>query len=183
MPTNTVSLCVIALNEAEYLPYLLDDFLMQTYPHEETEIILIDSGSRDGTLSLMKAFRQKYRTEFLNIQIGANPRIIQAAGWNEAIALSTGDVIIRLDAHTRIPSDFTEKSMRAIQQGEYVVGGLCRCICDTGSPWQKTLLLAENSLFGSSARTSRRAVRKQKLLCIQSPETVCQNSFPRRLPP
>ena len=37
MPTNTVSLCVIALNEAKYLPYLLDDFLMQTYPHEKTD--------------------------------------------------------------------------------------------------------------------------------------------------
>lgn len=161
MPTNTVSLCVIALNEAKYLPYLLDDFLMQTYPHEKTEIILIDSGSCDGTMSLMEAFHQKYRTKFLNIQIGTNPRIIQAAGWNEAIALSTGDVIVRLDAHTRIPSDFTEKNMRIIKQGEYVVGGLCRCICDTDSPWQKTLLWAENSLFGSSARTSRRAVRKQ----------------------
>ena len=161
MSTDTVSLCVIALNEAEYLPRLLDDFLAQTYPHEKTEIVLIDSGSRDGTASLMDAFRRQHRAEFLDIQIGTNPRVIQAAGWNEAIALSTGDVIVRLDAHTRIPAGFTEKSMRAIQRGESVCGGLCVGICDEDNPWQKTLLLAENSLFGSSVRASRRSTQKQ----------------------
>ena len=161
MSTNTVSLCVIALNEAEYLPNLLEDLLRQTYPRKHTEIVLIDSGSRDETLSLMEDFQRKYQTEFRDIQIGTNPRVIQAAGWNEAIALSTGEVILRLDAHTRVPSDFTEKNMRAIQQGEFVAGGICRCICDTDNPWQRTLLLAENSLFGSSAGTSRRSARKQ----------------------
>ena len=161
MSTNTVSLCVIALNEAEYLPGLLADLLRQTYSRKHTEIVLIDSGSCDGTLPLMEDFRRKYQSEFRDIRIGTNPRVIQAAGWNEAIALSTGDVIIRLDAHTRVPSDFTEKSMRAIQQGESVAGGVCRCICDTDSLWQRVLLFAENSLFGSSAGTSRRSARKQ----------------------
>lgn len=161
MSVKTVSLCVVALNEAKYLPSLLDDFLAQTYPREDTQIVLIDSGSCDGTVSIMEAFRQKHRADFLDIQTGTNPRVIQAAGWNRAIALSTGDVVLRIDAHSRIPPDFTEKNMRAIRQGAYISGGPCRCICKTDSPWRRTLLLAENSLFGSSVGTSRRAGRKQ----------------------
>ncbi len=37
----TVSLCVVAFNEEDFLPNLLQDLKNQTYPHERTEIVLV----------------------------------------------------------------------------------------------------------------------------------------------
>ena len=166
MTPDTLSVCVIALNEAAYLPRLLDDLLAQTYPQEKTEIVLVDSGSRDETPSIMARFRREHLGQFRDIRLGTNPRGIQAAGWNRAITLSTGEIIVRLDAHARIPADFLEKSMAAIGRGEAVAGGPCRYICDGAGFWQRTLLQAENSLFGSSPGKSRRKVRRQAVKTV-----------------
>lgn len=169
MSVETISLCVVALNEESCLPGLLEDFLAQTYPRELTEVVLVDSGSQDGTRAIMEAFAQEYGEAFLSVKVGDNPKVSQAAGWNRAIALSTGDVIARIDAHTHIPVDFAQKNMLLQQQGEYITGGICPGICQDGTPWQKTLLQAENSMFGSSVNISRRGTRKQYVKTVSLP--------------
>ena len=55
----TVSLCVVAYNEEQFLPNLLRDLEAQTYPHDLTEIVLIDGISSDSTKQIMKDFAQK----------------------------------------------------------------------------------------------------------------------------
>lgn len=40
-----LSIGVIAYNEQDYLPALLDDLRSQMYPHELIEIVLVDSMS------------------------------------------------------------------------------------------------------------------------------------------
>lgn len=161
MAVETVSLCVVALNESKFLPNLLRDLHAQTYPHAETEIVLVDSGSSDGTKSIMERFARDHRQEYLGIQVLDNTGGIQASGWNVAIRHFTGDVIIRIDAHTHIPAEFAEKNMRNLQGGEYVSGGIRPCVIENDSAWARTLLETENSLFGSSVNTSRRSRQKQ----------------------
>ncbi len=151
----TVSLCVVALNEEDFLPNLLCDLENQTYPHELTEIVLIDSGSKDKTKALMQEFAQRANS-FKNVQVLDNPKKIQAAGWNVAIHNAIGDVIIRIDAHTHIPSEFTAKNMALQEKGEYVTGGSRPCLIDNPTPWKETLLEVENSLFGSSIGANRK---------------------------
>lgn len=155
----TVSLCVVAYNEENFLPSLLLDLQEQTYPHELTEIVLIDSMSSDKTKEIMKRFSDE-ESSFYSIQVLDNPKKIQAAGWNVAIANAKSDVIIRIDAHTHIPSDFTEKNMVLQESGEFVTGGIRPCLIDNPTPWKKTLLEVENSLFGSSFNKCRRNSEK-----------------------
>ena len=150
----TVSLCVVAYNEEKFLPNLLRDLQEQTYPHELTEIILIDGMSSDNTKSIMRRFLND-ETSFYSIQVLDNPERIQAAGWNVAIANAKSDVIIRIDAHTHIPADFTAKNMALQEKGEYVTGGVRPCLIDNPTPWKETLLEVENSLFGSSVSKGR----------------------------
>lgn len=145
----TVSLCVVAYNEELFLPNLLNDLIKQTYPHELIEIILIDSSSTDKTKLLMEEFSKKDNS-FYNVAVLDNPQKIQAAGWNVAIVNASGDVIIRIDAHTHIPADFTAKNMALQEKGEYITGGIRPCLIDTPTPWKEMLLEVENSLFGSS---------------------------------
>ena len=52
----TVSLCVVAYNEESFLPKLLADLEQQTYPHNLTEVVLIDGMSSDKTKSIMLEF-------------------------------------------------------------------------------------------------------------------------------
>lgn len=161
MAVETVSLCVVALNEANFLPNLLRDLLAQTYPHDKTEIVLVDSGSTDGTKQIMEDFVRAHQEEYLAMQVLDNPGRIQASGWNVAIRNYVGDVIIRIDAHTHIPPEFAQKNMTNLQGGEYVSGGIRPCVIENDSAWARTLLETENSLFGSSVNVSRRSQQKQ----------------------
>ncbi len=151
----TVSLCVVAYNEELFLPNLLTDLESQTYPHNLTEIVLIDGKSSDKTKSIMLEFAQR-ATSFYSIQVLDNPKRIQAAGWNVAITNAQSDVIIRIDAHTHIPPEFTARNMVLQEKGEYVTGGIRPCLIDEPTPWKKTLLEVENSLFGSSIGANRK---------------------------
>lgn len=150
----TVSLCVVAYNEEKFLPNLLKDLQNQTYPHKATEIVLVDGGSEDQTKQIMEAFARE-ETSFSGIRVLDNPRRIQAAGWNVAITHAKGDVIIRIDAHTHIPPEFTAKNMALQEKGEYVTGGVRPCLIDDPTPWKRTLLEVENSMFGSSISKGR----------------------------
>ena len=156
----TVSLCVVAFNEEKFLPRLLSDLEKQAYPHELTEIVLVDSNSTDKTKQVMLSF-QKRQHSYRAVKVVDNPRRVQAAGWNVAIASSQCDVIIRIDAHTSIPPEFTAKNMNLQESGEYVTGGVRPCVTEDPTPWKNTLLEVENSLFGSSISSSRRGKEKQ----------------------
>ena len=116
-----VSVCIVAYNEERTLPLLLSDIKKQTYEHKKIEIVLVDSMSTDQTREAMNLFK-KENNEFENVLIRENPKKKQASGWNVAIASSSGDVIIRIDAHARIPEDFVQKNIKNIEDGEFVVG-------------------------------------------------------------
>ena len=154
-----LSVCIIAYNEENFLPRLLEDIKKQEYPHEFTEVVLIDGMSEDKTKAIMEAFKAE-DNGFYNVQVLDNPARIQAAGWNVAIKNFTGDVLSRIDAHTHIPSDFSRKVMADIEQGENVVGGKRPCLVESDSKWSKMLLSTENALFGSSINSSRRSESK-----------------------
>ena len=100
-----VSVCTIARNEEEYLPHLLEDITKQDYPAEQIEVVMVDSSSTDGTRRIMERFAEE-NPQYHNCVVTENPGNNQASGWNQAIRSSTGDIIIRLDAHGRIPEDF-----------------------------------------------------------------------------
>lgn len=151
-----LSICIIAYNEEKFLPRLLEDIKLSEYPHEYTEVVLIDGMSSDRTKEIMLAFKAE-DNGFYNVQVLDNPKRIQAAGWNVAIQNFTGDVLSRIDAHTHIPSDFSRKVMADIETGENVVGGKRPCLIESESKWAKMLLSAENALFGSSISFSRHA--------------------------
>ena len=82
-------------------------------------------------------------------------------GWNIALEASTGDLILRVDAHSSLPNDFISKNVNRIDMGEKIVGGHRISIIDENNAWQKTLLIAEKSIFGSGIATYRRKEREE----------------------
>lgn len=151
-----ITIAVVAYNEEENLPKVLEDIKKQSYPHEKIEVVLVDSMSEDGTRDLMQAFAKENEEDFQKIQVVDNPGKIQSCGWNRAIETFTTEALIRLDAHGSIPADFVERNVNALEEGEYVTGGVRPNITSGDSRWQEVLLTAESSMFGSSAASFRR---------------------------
>lgn len=91
-----------------------------------------------------------------------NKKKIQAAAWNVAIRNFTGEALVHVDAHGQIPKDFISKNVKALKKGYFAVGGARPNICDVKTPFTDTLLLAEQSMFGSSIASYRRKTNKVK---------------------
>lgn len=174
----TVTFGIIAFNEHEHLPELLHDLLQQTYPHKLMEVILVDGVSNDDTKSIMTDFCELHSGDFLSINVLENPERIQPAGWNTVISAGTGDILLRVDAHARIPKDFVERNVDCISSGEYVCGGLRENIIDEETPWKRTLLKVEQSMFGSGIAPYRHGETKKYVKSVFSPayrKEVIQN--------
>lgn len=160
MKIDTVSFCIIAYNEEKYLPNLLSNLLEQTYPKNKIEVILVDGLSNDCTKEIMNRFKNE-KFDYMKIKVLDNLKRIQPTGWNVAIRAATNDVILRVDAHAELPVDFIEMNMKCINSGEYVCGGPRPNIIDDVSNWKKTLLIAEQSIFGSSIAPYRNSQGKK----------------------
>lgn len=150
-----ISFCVIAYNEENTIKSLFKDIKNQDYPHHKMEIVLVNSMSTDSTKEVMEEFADETKG-FLRIIVVDNPKRNQASGWNVAIREAQGDVIIRIDAHTMIPSNFVSKSVACLERGENITGGPRPNIAEEDTPWKHTLMLAEDSLFGSSIAPYRK---------------------------
>lgn len=157
-----VSLCIIAYNEETVISNLLSQVKSQTYPHNKTEIVLVDSNSNDNTKKIFTDFADKNKNEYISVKVLDNIKKNQASGWNTAIKNTVGDIIIRIDAHGEIPENFIEKNVEVIESGEYVCGGSRPNIVDNPTNFKNMLFLAESSMFGSSIAGYRRKTDKKK---------------------
>lgn len=144
-----VSFAVVAYNEAETLPRLLRDLAGQDYPHEKVEVLLIDSMSTDDTARIMEDFAAEGHG-FLRVKVLKNPGKILPCGCNVMLENYTGDALVRLDGHATIPTDFISKNVAVLESGEDISAGPRPNIIDEATSWKETLLLAEQSMFGSS---------------------------------
>lgn len=156
-----VSFIVVAHNAENKLPVLFDDLLLQTYERQEMEILLVDSVSTDATKEVMANFQKQYKQAYHRILLLDNPGRTLPCGWNVALQEARGEVILRVDAHAHIPVNFIEENIHAIESGENIVGGPRISMIDQNKGWQRVLLQAENSLFGSGMARYRNATTTQ----------------------
>ncbi len=169
-----VSVCIIARNEGKVIQSLFENMKSQDYSHKDMEIVLIDSMSTDNTKALMQQFAdESEKNGFACVNVYENKKMIQSAGWNVAIEKAQGDIIIRVDAHTMIPSEFVRKSVACIESGECVCGGARPNIAVPRTKWTDVLLATESSMFGSGIAIYRRKKDKKRYV-----ECVCGGARP-----
>lgn len=146
-----ISLIIVAYNAADCLDALLGDLCAQNVPPAQLEVLLVDSASTDGTRAQMLDFAQ--RAPFA-VQVLDNPKRWLAAGINVALRAATGDAVIRLDAHARIPADFLQNNLRAMARGEDIVGGCVVGVTPRGA-WASVLRTLDTSRFCGGAAPFR----------------------------
>ena len=155
-----VTVGIIALNEQDNISALFDNLLSQTYPKQDTQIILVDSGSTDDTKGMMQRFAQEHG-EYWSIKVLDNVGRVQPSGWNVVVDNADGEIIIRVDAHALIPDDFVAKNVECIESGEDVCGGRRINIINSSKASKQVLLMAENSMFGAGIAGYRRETTKE----------------------
>ena len=110
----SVTVIVPVLNEEHHLRRCLEALGAQTRPPDE--ILVIDGGSTDRTVEVAESFR--------GVRVLENPERLQAAGLNRGINESSGDVIVRVDAHVRLASDYVQRCACLLRRPEVsLVGG------------------------------------------------------------
>ena len=109
MKNGLVSVIVPCYNQGDYLSEALDSVICQTYP--EWECIIINDGSTDQTETIAKEYCQKNnRIRYIYQE---NAGVIAAR--NHAIAESSGEFILPLDADDRISSSYLVKAVHVLQ--------------------------------------------------------------------
>ncbi len=118
----TVSIIVPCYNEEKRIRILLDAIFAQTYPRELLDVTLADGQSTDRTREVIAAFQREHPA--LALQVVENPLRSIPAGLNRAIAASRGEVILRLDGHSRPYPDYVANSVAALEaaKGDNVGG-------------------------------------------------------------
>ena len=156
-----VSFIIVAYNAQSVIKSSLDCLKKQRYDHKKIEVIFVDGNSTDKTKKEMLEFKQKYEDEFNRILVLDNPKKILPAGWNIALNEAKGEAILRVDAHSTFPDDFIEENVKELENGENIVGGQIISEAIDNTQWKKTLLIAEQSLFGGSFAEFRRKSEKK----------------------
>jgi len=112
---KTVSVIIPCYNEEATIGLLLEAICGQTYPREFIEVIIADGISTDQTRNVINKYVLQYPGLFLKIV--DNPRRIIPAALNTAIRASTGEIILRLDAHSIPRQDYIERSVKNLELG------------------------------------------------------------------
>lgn len=111
-----ISVVIPVYNAASRLSVCLDSLLSQTYPH--LEIILVDDGSTDDSLSLCRAYAQKdHRICVIHQE---NQGV--SAARNVGIRQATGKYLAFIDADDYVKPDYFQRlAQAAVEHGADIV--------------------------------------------------------------
>jgi len=97
-----VSVIIPTLNEILHIEGLLNGILAQDYPPGKREFLILDGMSTDGTREVVS----RYEDKFPEIQMIDNQGVTAPKALNIGIQKSTGEVVIRMDAHCKYPPHY-----------------------------------------------------------------------------
>ena len=118
-----VSVIVPCYNEHSTIRHLLDALHEHTYPRAEMEVIVADGLSTDGTRDAIAVFQRDF-PELLVRVVDNTKRSIPSA-LNRAIEASCGEIILRLDGHSKPYPDYISNCVSAHEAGRGKnVGGI-----------------------------------------------------------
>lgn len=112
MPELTI--VILTFNSSGFIESCLDFVFGQTY--QDFEVILVDNGSIDNTLSLVKGNYPQVRLIENRHNLGA------AKARNQAVEVAQGRWVLTLDCDVVLEKDFLNKIMRFAKEAEESIG-------------------------------------------------------------
>lgn len=152
--TILVSVVIPCLNERSTIAQVLADLSAQDFS-ESFEVVLADGGSTDGTTDFIHSLVADGSFSF-PLRILENPKRIIPAGLNCAVAAAVGEIIVRVDGHSRLPNDYLAAMVAALRAGPYQVVGPRILLIPAGPGFVAGAIVALlASPFGTGGTASR----------------------------
>ena len=115
---SKVSIIIPVYNAEKFIEKGIKSILEQTY--KNIEIILINDGSADNSLKIIKKYEKKF-PDIIKVYNQKNMGVGKTR--NKGIEVSNGDYITFIDADDYIDSDFIETLMNKISDNDIIVSG------------------------------------------------------------
>jgi succinoglycan biosynthesis protein ExoA len=139
-----VSVVLAVRNEQAHIAACLDAVLRQDYSHARMEVLVSDGMSSDRTREVIARVASGRN---VSVRVLDNPEHIVSPGLNRAINQARGNIIVRVDGHTIIASDYVRQCVNALERTNAdAVGGRMDAVGET--PFGSAVALATSSAFG-----------------------------------
>ena len=169
-PAAFVSLIIPIRNEEKFIAQCLQSVVDQDYPQDSMEVLVVDGRSEDRSREIVAELSYRYPM----IKLLDNPKLSAPAGLNLGIREARGDVIVRVDGHCLLESDYVSQCVRCLRETEADnVGGLMQAV----GPGYAGQVIAQaiSSFFGSGGSKFHYALKEQYV------DTVYLGAFPRHV--
>ena len=138
-----ISIILPIRNEEDKILSTLNSIINQDYKSSNIEIIISDGCSNDNTINIIK----KIAVQDSRIKIINNDYNIVSTGFNLGLNETKGDIIIRVDGHVEIPSNYISRCVALLEsKNADIVGGCIRTESD--GIVGEAIAIAQSSLFG-----------------------------------
>ncbi|OGM15667.1 hypothetical protein A2V56_01885 [Candidatus Woesebacteria bacterium RBG_19FT_COMBO_42_9] len=125
-----VSVIMPVYNAEAFVAEAVESILSQTYPN--IEIILVDDASKDGTLEILKKYKEENPDKITLVALRKNRGKGGDAAANIAFEKANGEFIARMDADDIALPDRIEKQFKFLSDNpEYAVVGSCAHVINT----------------------------------------------------
>ena len=130
-------------NEGTNVDRFVEDLATQDF-EGELEVLVADGNSDDGSPERLEAAA---RAAGVPVRLIENPAGFVSPGLNACIREAQGELIVRLDCHSRYPADYLRRCAEASEEtGAWNVGG--RLIAEGSTATERAVACAMDSPFG-----------------------------------
>src|SRR3954452_14059145 len=142
-PIRTISIVAPVRNEGSNVEHFISDLAAQDFPGD-MEVLVADGNSDDGSADRLRAAAW---AAGLNLRVLENPVGWVSHGLNACIREARGDLIVRLDCHSRYAPDYLRRCAELSERtGAWNVGG--RLVPTGTTPMERAVACAMDSPFG-----------------------------------
>jgi glycosyltransferase involved in cell wall biosynthesis len=126
LATGSVTLIMPTYNEARFVAQCLESVVEDGH----TQVLVVDGGSTDATRDIVTALMPRMP----GLRLLDNPQRTAATAMNLGLAHATGEVIVRIDAHSVYPPGYVQRLKAALEEHSAdVSGGVVVSIPRTGT--------------------------------------------------
>ncbi len=114
-PGPRVTIVIPARNEEAYVEGALESVARQTVPLDRLQVVVVVNGASDRTAEVVRAARE--RLPRLELRLVDDPQPGVARAKNIGARLANGDLLVFLDADSRMAPDLVERIVAAHRAG------------------------------------------------------------------
>jgi cellulose synthase/poly-beta-1,6-N-acetylglucosamine synthase-like glycosyltransferase len=149
-----VSVVIPCLNEARYIENCVLSLLSNGFPQESMEVLVVDGGSLDGTLSVLQQLCENHP----QVRVLHNPERITPVSLNLGIAAAAGKYILISSAHAAFEQGYISHLLGALKSypEAIAVGGIMETKVKNSTPVSesiRTVLMHPLGVGNSKFRT------------------------------